>query len=548
MLGDVARIARSVRDVVGARAAIVSRVLDDVSLEVIEVVGEPTRDDLRGTHWLRADLEDLLEQSERLGRLHVTRREAVTYVEIPPDERPQVTDVGMLVAPLHTPGGELVGVLAVEGSVDLVHPPPGACELVELYADQARLALHAMREQGVLAERLRLSRATQTLTHDCAQQDDVAAMLATAAAGLLGTLRVSGAWACLEISPGVHADTAAYPGPIADLLGADICDLLDPLVDQCRHDGSTRTHLSSPVLARIGREAGYEQVLLAAIGRGDEPRGALLVLRPADDPPWNADETEALAGLARRLGTVGDHLVGRLRDQAVSDQLRELDQYRRDLVASITHDLKTPLTAIALNTELLEGDRRLVEAGHSSVAAIRRSAERLSRLVDDLMALARAEESGLSGRAQDVDVAEILGEALHHVEVEAHLRGITFDLDVPAPMPAKVDGDALVRVYANVVSNAVKFSLADGQVRLALRRDGDVVRLTCADDGIGIAPEDQAAVFDMFRRSADARARAVPGTGIGLAISRRIATRLGGTIELESTPGQGSTFTVRIPG
>lgn len=547
MTGDVARIARSVRDLVGARAAVVSRVVDDASLEVVVVVGEPSRD-LAGARWPRSELDDLLKQSERLGRLHVTKGETVTYVEVPPDRRSQGTDVGILMAPLSTPGGELVGVLAVEGSVDLVDPPPGACELIELYADQARLALHAMRDHEVLAERLRLARATQTLTHECAQQDDVAAMLSTAAEGLLGAFRAAGAWACLEISPGVHADTAAYPEPIADLLGADICTLLDPVVDQCRRDETARTHLTSPVLARIGREAGLEQVLLAAIGRDDEPRGALLVLRPADNPSWNDDDSEALVGLARRLGTVGDYLVGRLRDQEVTDQLRELDQYRRDLVASITHDLKTPLTAIALNTELLEGDRRLVEAGSSSVAAIRRSAERLSRLVDDLMALARAEEGGLRARARDTDVTEILRDACRHSEAEAHLRGITFALEMPERLTALVDGDALVRVYANVVSNAVKFSLAEGEVRLALRRDGELVELVCADDGIGIAPEDQDAVFDMFRRSTDPQARAVPGAGVGLAISRRIVTRLGGTIGLESTPGHGSTFTVRVPG
>ena len=87
-----------------------------------------------------------------------------------------------------------------------------------------------------------------------------------------------------------------------------------------------------------------------------------------------------------------DQLETRRRDRHLVDELRELDQYRRDLVASLTHDLKTPLTAITLNAELLESDRRLAEAGVHPVAAIRRSAERLSNLVDDLLALARAEE------------------------------------------------------------------------------------------------------------------------------------------------------------
>ena len=177
------------------------------------------------------------------------------------------------------------------------------------------------------------------------------------------------------------------------------------------------------------------------------------------------------------------------------------------VVASLTHDLKTPLTAISLNTELLESDRRWEEAGSHPVAAIRRSADRLAGLVDDLLALARTEEGGVAGRAEPGDVSEILRGACRHAEGEAHLRGITFSVDMPEQLPATVDVDALARVYANVVGNAVKFSLPDAEVRLTLRRDGDVVELVCADDGIGITPEDQAAVFDMHRRSDDPLAR-----------------------------------------
>ena len=126
------------------------------------------------------------------------------------------------------------------------------------------------------------------------------------------------------------------------------------------------------------------------------------MLRGDHDEPWTEHERAALAGLGRRLGSVVEQLETRRRDRHLVDELRELDQYRRDLVASLTHDLKTPLTAIALNAELLESDRRLAEAGVHPVAAIRRSAERLSNLVDDLLALARAEE-GLAGDQGDDD-------------------------------------------------------------------------------------------------------------------------------------------------
>jgi signal transduction histidine kinase len=378
-LGDVARVAESVRDAVRARATLVSRVVDDQTLEVVVVAGTPSQDGVVGHRWAEADLEALISGAEQRGRLHLTQRPAAGHLEVPDDNRRLPGSLGLLVVPLRTARGDLVGALVAEGPAEIIGQSPATLERVELYADQARLALEALHEQEVV------------------------------------------------------------------------------------------------------------------------------------------------------------------------DELRRLDQYRRDLVASLTHDLRTPLTAIALNTELLESDRHL-EAGAHPVAAIRRSAERLSSLVDDLMTLARAEEGGLTGRDEIGDVAAVLRDACRYAEVEAQQRGITTALDMPDTLPARVDVEALARIYVNVVGNAVKFSLPDGEVRLGLRRDGDTVELVCADDGIGIAEEDRAAVFDMYRRSRDPKARDVPGTGLGLAISHRIVTWLGGTITFESAPGQGSTFTVRVPG
>jgi signal transduction histidine kinase len=265
------------------------------------------------------------------------------------------------------------------------------------------------------------------------------------------------------------------------------------------------------------------------------------------DRPWSTSERDIVRRLGRHVGTVVGHLEGHRRDLALVEELRELDAYRRDLVVSITHDLKTPLTAITLNTELLASGKRLEDTGHHPVDAIRRSAQRLSGLVDDLLALARAEE-GLPRAPEAVgDLVALLHDACRHAEPEAQLRGISFEVDVPDMLAVPVDAGALSRVFVNVVANAVKFSLPNGQVRLALGRVGDVVEFTCVDHGIGISEEDQAAVFDMFSRSRDPLARGLPGNGMGLAISQRILARLGGTIEVRSVQGEGSTFIVRVP-
>jgi signal transduction histidine kinase len=146
-----------------------------------------------------------------------------------------------------------------------------------------------------------------------------------------------------------------------------------------------------------------------------------------------------------------------------------------------------------------------------------------------------------------MDVVAMMREACDLVETEAALRGIAFELEAPDELWAPVDPTALARVLANVVSNAVKFSLPRGRVSLGVSRSETELEFRCTDEGIGIPSERLETIFDLSRRTPDSRTEDLPGSGIGLAICERIVTRLGGRITAESTPGQGSTFTVRLP-
>lgn len=549
LIDDVRRIAGSVRQVIGARAGMVSRVVDDEWLEVTAVAGEPSEGIVEGLRWRRSDLDSLLADAESLGRLHVTRRRTVSFAEIPEDlpETKRYIDhhLGLLLAPLRGAGQELLGVLCTEGAVDIEHPAPGVCDLVELYSEQARLALGALRDRVRMAERLRMSHAEHAVLHEATRADDLPGLLEAVAERLGDMVASSAVWAFAELEPGVAAEAAAYPAGVIDKLGDDVSTLLEPTLAASLGEGRAVTDDSEPLLGRLAGVAGLERALLAPIVDADGSRGALLVLRTADEGAWTTDERDAVSSLGRRLGPLVGQVRERRRDQRILAQLLLLDESRRDLVASITHDLKTPLTAISLNTELLESDLDLAEASSHPVAAIRRSADRLSNLVDDLLAMARAEE-GVGSRTR-TDLVELVRGACAHVETEATLRRVTFEIDTPETLSVEVDANALTRVFANLVANAVKFSLPRGRVQLRLARVADGVEFRCTDEGIGIPPERLDTLFDVARRTPDSRTEEIPGSGIGLAICARIVHRLGGSIAVESEPGQGSTFLVRLP-
>ena len=256
---DVARIADAVREVVDAHAALISRVVDDEWLEVVAVSGATHGTHPTGTRWPRADLARYLHDGEQRGRLHVTKR-------------PGADDSTILLAPLHTNGGDLVGVLGTVGDVDRL--VPGAYDLVELYADQARLALDLQHERHLLVEHLRLSDTAQSVLTRAAEQHDVPSLLAAVAQPVAAMMRAEAAWTCAELASGIHAEAASYPAGIAGRLGADICTLVEPMVSTCWSGDTTLSSEDQPLLGRIAGLVGRQRALLAAIGSGSSVRGA----------------------------------------------------------------------------------------------------------------------------------------------------------------------------------------------------------------------------------------------------------------------------------
>jgi signal transduction histidine kinase len=239
----------------------------------------------------------------------------------------------------------------------------------------------------------------------------------------------------------------------------------------------------------------------------------------------------------KQLGDTFDAMLARL-DAAFAAQ--------RQFVADASHELRNPLAIIRTNVDVALADPRAdPEDLRHTIAVVKRASDRMARLVDDLLALARRQEPTLEHEQVDLGVA--VAEASDDFVVPAAARGIVLDRAIAPGVIVTGDRDALKRAVANLLENAVRLAPAGSRIRLATGSEGDRAWVAVADEGPGIAPEDQPHVFDRFWRADKARARADGGTGLGLAIVRQIAESHGGQVRLQSKVGVGSSFVIWLP-
>jgi two-component system sensor histidine kinase SenX3 len=225
---------------------------------------------------------------------------------------------------------------------------------------------------------------------------------------------------------------------------------------------------------------------------------------------------------------------------------RRLEQVRRDFVANISHELKTPVGALALLAETIVAEED--EEVRSRLAErMLTESDRVGRTIDDLLSLSRIE--GEEGpRRERVPVTDVLDEAVARTRPAAELRGITITVEEPAELFSIVgDRRQLVSALYNLLENAVKFSDDGSEVRVVGRREHAWIELAVVDRGVGIPVRDLERVFERFYRVDRARSRETGGTGLGLAIVRHVMVNHDGEATVESAEGEGSTFTLRLP-
>jgi two-component system sensor histidine kinase SenX3 len=234
-------------------------------------------------------------------------------------------------------------------------------------------------------------------------------------------------------------------------------------------------------------------------------------------------------------------------DAADESEAVRLEATRRDFVANVSHELKTPVGALALLAEaVLDAADEPAEVRRFS-AKIVREATRLGTLVSELIALSRLQGAERLPELAPVDVDEVVAEALGRSALVAESTGIDITTDGPSDLVVDGDRTLLVTALSNLIDNAVAYSSPGSPVSISRRHTDGYAEIAVTDRGIGIAHEHQQRVFERFFRADPARSRATGGTGLGLAIVKHVAANHGGDVRLWSKPGTGSTFTLRLP-
>jgi signal transduction histidine kinase len=226
-------------------------------------------------------------------------------------------------------------------------------------------------------------------------------------------------------------------------------------------------------------------------------------------------------------------------------RIEELFRAQQRFVADVSHELRSPLTAIRGNLDLLRrGAIENRDERDTALAAIESESARMQRLVQDLLLLAQA-DAGITIQKNLVELDTLLLDVYRQARLTAGGNKVSLGSEDQAQVLG--DADRLKQLFINLVDNAIKYTPNGGEVKLSLERDAQWVRVAIADAGVGIPAQDLPKIFDRFYRVDKARARDKGGTGLGLAICKWIAEAHGGRIEVQSQVGKGSTFTVWLP-
>jgi signal transduction histidine kinase len=227
-------------------------------------------------------------------------------------------------------------------------------------------------------------------------------------------------------------------------------------------------------------------------------------------------------------------------------RLKELNDLKSLFVSSVTHELKTPLTSIKMFTELIERSPRMKQCKREEYFVIvKGESERLSRLIDNVLDISKIEKGLKEYRCETVDMNTCVNEAITTMKSQLMLHGFSYRLKLSKKkLSLRADKDAMIEILINLISNAIKFSVRRKSIIITTRGIGNTIRLNVQDFGIGIAEDDRRRIFMPFERTESPLVKQIPGTGLGLALVKHICDAHGATVEVDSEPGRGTTFSI----
>jgi two-component system phosphate regulon sensor histidine kinase PhoR len=250
-----------------------------------------------------------------------------------------------------------------------------------------------------------------------------------------------------------------------------------------------------------------------------------------------------LVRAARTYGRAGRVLL--LEDVT---NVRKLETVRRDFVANVSHELRTPVAVIRANAEtLMAGAKDDPKMAPKLIDGLHRNAERLARILADLLDLSRLDAGQYRLDISPVEVKAVTEQSLSAVETQAQQRGVTVEVAVPPALSVKADPKALDQILVNLIDNGVKYTRPEGHVWVEARDVGDHVRIEIRDDGPGISEKHRERVFERFYRADPSRSREAGGTGLGLSIVKHLVESMDGEVGVEPNVPRGSVFWLRLP-
>ena len=564
-------IAEGVTELAGFGVVAISVVRDDGKLEVMAVAGsEEARLQLQG---VRTPLDRLMEEISKADdwgllrfvpheRLDIDESETWGWVpDLVPLEDPDAWHpMDLLIAMLHDDDGVLRGTMSIDMPTDGRRPGLAQRAVLQKYAEQAGRAIVTALEREALAAHVRLADAARKIVRTASAQLSLPRILEDSREALVEGFQAHGMWIQTFDEDGLGTGTIHA----ADGSTIELPDALVAIAERAarrawalqqvevvardRPFGATISPEQGEQILEFLSGIGIGSILFAPLGAGPECLGNLVLTRTSRSDDWTEVETTIALDIGHDLGRAILNARAFEREHRLVEELQALDAYKSQLIATVAHELRNPLTAIMGHLEMLESSPEISGTARGSLSVMDRGAQRLARVIEDLLMLAKVGDPHHPVTEVPVDLHHVVDEVVEMSSVAADRKGIIVSVQAPAgPVMTLGDADELDRLCGNLVSNAIKYTPDGRTVTIEVDRDGDEVVLCCADEGIGISAADQARLFQEFFRSTNPAAVALPGTGLGLTIVKRIVERHYGRIDVESELGKGSTFRVRLP-